>query len=298
MADLKEREYYPVMPIKHESPLSKNIRKSPDFGKPDRHAWMSYRDYIGGRTGFYDGVPGGADRVISDAKKARKRLGNEFNTIDSVAIAPALDDWTLNRKNPAMEYNMGATRTGGGPQKDGRRTGGLAFPQGLIDKKGRSFSPAYTFNANRALNLNEQRMAYNPMSEEMVHGAQPRVMGKKDTGNYFGLPNKELPYAAHPMELGAKLTNMKQRYAQQIWGQSANPPNRGFNRDDARKILQKYYDKINADAGMKDLRRMKGGLKYIKDNEEELLDFLEATASNERREPQIPGMNTGPNRYA
>lgn len=248
-----------------------------NVGEPDRKGFIGYKDYI---TDFYYDYPGGVDGVVDQAKEKRKQFG-EFNSKNDKALAPQLDDWTLNRKNPAFEYNKGVQS---GPTGV---LGGLAQPNSYLDNKNRTFSPVYTFDQTPAINPYNRaptHNAYHPMSEEMAHGAQDTGVGKLqyyDVDGFFGDEKKKLPYAARNAEMGAKLTNMKQDYIQRNWRGGKRKDK--FNRQDAENILDKFDRGINGDAGMQQLRMHEKGRPYMKENKEYFLNFLESTVKNDQR---------------
>lgn len=264
-----------------------------NMGKADRSGYLGYKDYI---EDFYYDYPGGADAVISQAKENRKTLG-EFNSKSDKALAPRLDDWTLNRKNPAYEYNKGfGTRKGVG------RIGGMAQPNSFVDNRGKKFSPVFTFDQTPAINPNNRaawHSAHHPMSEEMVHGAQDTGENSQyyDVEGYFGDEGRSekeigmntLPYAAVNHEMGAKLTNMKQDYIKRNW--RAGKRKTQFNRGDAGAIIDKYNRGVIQDPGLKKLHWSQGGKDYLKDDQKYFEDFLMSTAMNDK-----PGNFTGTNR--
>ena len=278
---MANKDYYPIEPL-----YKRNQQELDQFPKPEKTANLGYREYV---SDFYEGYPGGVDAAIAEARQNRAKYG-EFDSKEDKAIAPKLDDWTLNRKNPSYGYK---DKPGSRP---GHVIGGRAFIDSIKDKAGRTFSELHVYGLDHLrsdpLNRFQQKYPYNPMSEEMVHGAQPYGGGQYyDIEGDFGDRGGQLPYAARNKEMGAKLTNMKHDYIRRNWPKDGSGRTDKFNRNDAKAILDKVQKGGGhvEDYGMKQLlyqnRNSKGespGLKYMKENEEHFKDFLESTVQNKR----------------
>jgi len=269
------------------------------------HSFHSYRDYV---DPIYKNYPGGFEGERARALAYQKKIGNNFQSKDSVALAPRLQhDWPLVRKNPVF------LNTINNPQDtDTRYASGTAYIDTLKDKRDGADYTAIdmwprgvvkdTTGKNPPLGsgvpnskvvknefdklLSRGIKPAHALAEELTHGTQP------SSGNNTRYEDgSEKPYGLTSLEGGAKLTGLKHQAIQKL------RPGELFMEKNAAEIIDNIIKgKKTGDWGLDTIGPR--GIQYIKDNRDDYIQFMMSTASNERREPKIPGMFTGPNRYA
>lgn len=289
--------------FKYEGPAGYDNKKR--FQEMDPVAFMSYRDTV---EPYYKNYPGGFEGRRKEALAYRKKNNNNnFDKTSSVALAPRLqDDWVMDRKNPV--YLNAHHHTKDRPDGRGGVVMGNAWIDAMRDADGRKYSPSdmYPRGVSRWNPGNHEDMKgmlkgqikrglspWHGLVEENTHGAQPAGgVNFRDKEGYFGEPGSVMPYAARNVELGAKLTNEKHKYIRNRWSGEKNDRKDSFKESDAADILKTLYEgKYSPDWGLKNFIQTEKGRKYLKENKDELIQFLMSTAQADPK-PQ-PGMFTG-----
>lgn len=269
------------------------------------HAFRSYRDYV---DPIYNKYPGGFEGERARALAYQEKTGNNFQSKDSVALAPRLQhDWPLNRKNPIFLNTINNPR-----DTSTRYTAGTAYIDSLKDNRdGADYTaidiwPRGVVRDSTGINPPLGSGVPNPkvvkkefdkllsrgikpahaLAEELAHGTQP---GSANNTKYED--GSEKPYGLTSIEGGAKLTGLKHQAIQNL------RPGELFTEKHAAGVVDNLIKGVKTgDHGLDSIDAR--GRQYIKDNRDEYIQFMMSTASNDRHEPKIPGMFTGPNRYA
>lgn len=275
------------------------------------HAFHSYREIS---EPNYKNYPGGFEGARNEALAYRKKNKEDFSDTGAVALAPRLQyDWTMDRKNPIylsesdhprdtpQQFTAGTAWIDKVKDKkdDADYTAIDIYPKGVFRYGGRPDDIKTMFNAQIKRGVAPSHVLH----EELTHSTQPPSGANfRDKEGFFGERGSLLPYAARNAELGAKLTGEKQKYIRDKWGLDKGTPGRrsgSFTDEDAKAVINKLIESgYSADYGLRLLLKTEKGREYFRKNKAELIKFMMSTASNDRRGPQIPGMNTGPNRYA